>query len=190
RLRINRACQALGVSTVTPYCRRGSAPASRSWRNTFSPPRAATASSSSAEKCAGLMAPELSHHTLSAVKASRTMNLSLGERPVKAPVRTETAPSAVNSHSSPCSARATSTGTISLWETEPALAAIVLLRVSWSNIENSVARGHVLPPVVDVQNRGSNCATTIPKCVVRLNLHRVRNTPVQRACCCTLLGTA
>ena len=52
------------------------------------------------------------------------------KRPVKAPVRTETAPSRVSSDSSPCSERATSTGAMSLSDTEPARAAIWLLRAS------------------------------------------------------------
>ncbi|MNT87735.1 hypothetical protein D3C72_2281840 [compost metagenome] len=76
------------------------------------------------------MAPELSHQTVFSVRLSRMMNLSLGERPVKAPVRTETAPSRVSSDSSPCSERATSTGAMSLSDTEPARAAIWLLRAS------------------------------------------------------------
>src|SRR5690606_38788793 len=79
------------------------------------------------------MAPELSHHTRPSVSRSRTMNLSLGLRPVKTPVVTESAPSAVNSPSPPAMACATSTDATSLCETDPARALIDALRVSWSN---------------------------------------------------------
>ncbi len=53
------------------------------------------------------------------------MNLSLGERPVKAPVRTETAPSAVSWASRRSSASATNWGAMALTDSTLAPSAIV-----------------------------------------------------------------
>ena len=73
----------------------------------------------------------LSHQTSSAVSASRTMNLSLTERPVKMPVVTASAPPSARRPSPPASASSTSVGVPSSNASADAALFILAAIASW-----------------------------------------------------------
>src|SRR5467141_3231142 len=92
----NSACHALGVTNRIAMRWFGSAPANRSRTNNSCPFRWRTTSARSRSKCWSVIGWfTWPHHTSASDTASRTMNLSLGLRPVCGLVTAQNAPPSV-----------------------------------------------------------------------------------------------
>ena len=85
-------CQAYSVKTRARARVAGSAPPKRSWTKRSLPSAWPRKSPRRSSNCSGVIAALLSHQTSFSVLASRTTNLSRGERPVWTPVSAASAP--------------------------------------------------------------------------------------------------
>ena len=153
---MNRLCHANSLMTRTLTRCSGCEPPNRSATNNLSlPPSAAMKSSFSAAKCAGSIGTlVLPHQMLFSVSASRTINLSLAERPVCAPVLTTRGPFLAKMPSSFASAASTS-GAVPRLQCNSAC-------VSKPCCESEIFKG------VDIGYSGKSCESRAYVCTVSL----------------------
>ena len=153
---MNRLCHANSLITRTLTRCSGCEPPNRSATyNVSLPPSAAIKSSFSAAKCAGSIGTlVLPHQMLFSVSASRTINLSLAERPVCAPVFTTSGPFLANMPSSFASAASTN-GAVPRLQCSAAF-------VSKPCCESEIFKG------VDIGYSGKSCESRAYVCTVML----------------------